>query len=165
METRRRGPTTRQRVSWKLPARPGWQPELGLRPQLHAADSLWEQWPPSAERIADGSQDLDAPVRLAAKRKIDNYRQQYADNQKISFLPAIVCTSIRKWRQCMANFRHGNFLHLFLFLQARLETEAHFSATGMPSERNNSDMFRFRRAAFYQSLKRVGEKNEPIGRR
>jgi hypothetical protein len=32
-------------------------------------------------------------------------------------------------------------------------TEAHFTATGMPSQRNNSDTFRLRRAAFYQSLK------------
>ena len=47
---------------------------------------------------------------------------------------------------------HGEFLRL-LFLQARRETEAHFTATGMPSRRNQSDSFRFKRAAFYQSLK------------
>ena len=40
-------------------------------------------------------QDLDAPLRLAAQRKINGYRQQYADNQNISFLPAIVSTSMR----------------------------------------------------------------------
>ncbi len=51
-------------------------------------------------------QDLDAPLRLAAQRKIDSYRQQYADNQKISFLPAMTTTS-----SCM----HGEFLRL-LFL-------------------------------------------------
>jgi hypothetical protein len=39
--------------------------------------------------------DLDAPLRLAAQRKINSYRQQYADNQNISFLPAIVSTSTR----------------------------------------------------------------------
>ncbi len=39
--------------------------------------------------------DLDAPLRLAAQRKINCYRQQYADNQNISFLPAIVSTSTR----------------------------------------------------------------------
>ena len=38
--------------------------------------------------------DLDAPLRLAAPRKINSYWQQYADNQNISFLPAIVSTSI-----------------------------------------------------------------------
>ena len=40
-------------------------------------------------------QDIDAPLRIAAQRKIAAYRQQYADNQNISFLPAIVSTSTR----------------------------------------------------------------------
>ena len=40
-------------------------------------------------------QDLDAHLRLAAQRKINGYRQQHADNQNISFLPAIVSTSTR----------------------------------------------------------------------
>jgi hypothetical protein len=39
------------------------------------------------------------------------------------------------------------------FLQAHRETEAHFTAAGMSSQRNQSDSFRFKRAAFYQSLK------------
>jgi hypothetical protein len=82
-------------------------------------------------------------LRLAAQRKINGYRQQYADNQNISFLPAIFSTSTRM---------HGEFLRL-LFLLAHRETEAHFTATGMPSQRNQSDSFRFKRAAFYQSLK------------
>ena len=63
--------------------------------------------------------DLDAPLRIAAQRKIAAYRQQYADNQNISFLPAIVSTSTRM---------HCEFL---LFLQAHRETETHFTATGM----------------------------------
>jgi hypothetical protein len=46
----------------------------------------------------------------------------------------------------------GEFSRL-LFLQAHWETEAHFTATGMPSQRNQSDSFCFKRAAFYQSLK------------
>jgi hypothetical protein len=83
----------------------------------------------------------DAPLRLAAQRKINSYRQQYADNQNISFLPAIVSTSTRM---------HGEFLRL-LFLQAHPETEAHFTTAGMLSQRNQSDSFRFKRAAFYQS--------------
>jgi len=87
--------------------------------------------------------DLDAPLRLAAQRKINGYRQQYADNQNISFLPAIMSTSTRM---------HGEFLRV-LFLQAHRETEAHFTAAGMSSQRNQSDSFRFKRAAFYQSLK------------
>ncbi len=87
--------------------------------------------------------DLDAPLRLAAQRKINSYRQQYADNQNISFLPAIMSTSTRM---------HGEFLRL-VFLRAHRQTEAHFTAAGMPSQRNQSDSFRVKRAAFYQSLK------------
>jgi hypothetical protein len=59
-------------------------------------------------------QDIDAPPRVAAQRKINSYRQQYADNQNIS-LPATVSTSARM---------HGEFLRL-LFLQAHRETKAH----------------------------------------
>ena len=55
-------------------------------------------------------QDLDAPLRLAAQRKINSYRQQYTDNQNLSFLPAIMSTFTRM---------HGKFLrhwqHMTLF--------------------------------------------------
>ena len=88
-------------------------------------------------------QDLDAPLRLAAPRKINGYRQQYADNQNISFLPAIMSTSTRM---------HGELLRL-LFLQAHRETKAHFTAAGMSLQRNQSDSFRFKGDAFYLSLK------------
>ena len=71
-------------------------------------------------------QDLDAPLRLAAQRKINSYRQHYADNQNISFLPAIMTTSSRM---------HGEFLRLLL-LQAH-ETTAHFIATGLPSQQTD----------------------------
>jgi hypothetical protein len=71
-------------------------------------------------------QDLDGPMRVAAQRKTNAYKQTYADNQNISFLPAIMSTS---------NRIHGEFLRL-LFLQAHRETEAHFTAAGMPSQRN-----------------------------
>ena len=53
-------------------------------------------------------QDLDAPLRIAAQRKLNSYRQQYADNQNISFLPAIMTASSRM---------HGELWRL-LFLQA-----------------------------------------------
>ena len=33
-------------------------------------------------------QDIDTPLRIAAQRKINGYRQDYADNHNISFLPA-----------------------------------------------------------------------------
>jgi hypothetical protein len=89
-------------------------------------------------------QDLDCLMRVAAQRKTNAYKQTYADNQNISFLPAIMSTS---------NHMHGEFLCL-LFLQAHLETESYFTATGMPSQRNQSESFRFKRAAFYQGLKR-----------
>jgi hypothetical protein len=88
-------------------------------------------------------QDIDAPLRIAAQRKIAAYRQQYADNQNISFLPAIVSTSTRM---------HGELLRL-LFLQAHRETEAHFTAAGMSSQTNDSEALRFKRAAFYNGLK------------
>ena len=55
-------------------------------------------------------------------------------------------------RLCTSTRMHGEFLRL-QFLQAHRETEAHFSAAGMSSQRNQSDSFRFKRAAFYQSLK------------
>jgi hypothetical protein len=51
-----------------------------------------------------------------------------------------------------SNRMHGEFLRL-LFLQAHRETEAHFTAAGLPSQSNQSESFRFKRAAFYQGLK------------
>ena len=47
---------------------------------------------------------------------------------------------------------HGEFLRL-IFLQAHRETEAHFTAAGMSSQNYQTDAFRFKRAAFLQSLK------------
>jgi hypothetical protein len=47
---------------------------------------------------------------------------------------------------------HGEFLRL-LFLLDHLETEAHFTATGMSSQINNSEALRFKRDAFYNGLK------------
>jgi len=74
-------------------------------------------------------QDLDAPLSLAALRKVNSYRQQNADNQNISFLPANMTTSSRM---------HGEFLRL-LFLQAHGETTTHFITTGLSSQQNRSD--------------------------
>ena len=64
------------------------------------------------------------------------HKQTYADNQDISFLPVIMSTS---------NRMHGEFLRV-LFLQTHRETEAHFTAAGMPSQRNQSELFRGRAA-------------------
>jgi hypothetical protein len=59
---------------------------------------------------------------------------------------------------------HGEFLRL-LFLQAHLETEAHFIAAGISSQQNQSDSFRFKRAAFYQNLKSKLDSRQPKQRR
>ena len=81
--------------------------------------------------------------RCVLLRSVAAYQQQYVDNQNISFLPAIVSTSTRM---------HGEFLRL-LFLQAHRETEAHLTAVGMSSQRNQSDSFCFKLVAFYDCLK------------
>ena len=85
--------------------------------------------------------DLDAPLHVAARKKINTYRDQYANNRNITFMPAITSTSSRM---------HGEFLRL-LFLQAHRETTSHFTAIGMPAQQH-CDSFRFRRAAFYNGL-------------
>jgi hypothetical protein len=72
--------------------------------------------------------DLDAPLRLAAQRKINGYRQQYADNHNISFLPAIVSTSTR-------TRMHGEFCVFFFYRptgrprRTSLTLECHRNAT------------------------------------
>ena len=76
--------------------------------------------------------DLDAPLRLAAQRKINGYRQQYADNQNISFLPAIMSTSTRM---------HGEFLRL-LFLQAHRETRPRRTSLPLECHRNATNRTR-----------------------
>ena len=50
----------------------------------------------------------------------------------------------------MCGTTQHHFLRL-IFLQAHLETEAHFTAARMLSQRNQSDSFRFKRAAFYHA--------------
>ena len=45
-------------------------------------------------------QDIDGPWRLAAERKINSYRPQYADNQNISFSPPLSAPP----PACTANF-------------------------------------------------------------
>ncbi len=66
------------------------------------------------------------PLHIAAQRKIAAYQQQYADNQNISFLPAILSTSTRM---------HGE------------------TAIGMSSQHINTEALWFKRAAFYNGLK------------
>jgi hypothetical protein len=70
-------------------------------------------------------QDLDVHLRLAVERKMNSSRQQCADNQNISFLPAIVSTSTRM---------HGEFMRFFYRPTGRprrtsLPLECHRNAT------------------------------------
>ena len=88
-----------------------WSSTLASRMNIMGVAATQCRWPLT--------QDIDSPLHIAAQRKINSYRQQYADNQNISLLPAIVSTSTRM---------HGEFLRI-LFLQAHRETEAHFIAT------------------------------------
>ena len=101
---------------------------------------------PHLNSLLTHPQDLDAPLHVAARKKISAYRAQYANNRannrNISFKPAITSTS---------SHLHGEFLRL-LFLQAHRETTAHFTAIGVPAQQH-CDSFRFRRAAFYNGLK------------
>ena len=60
--------------------------------------------------VSSSSYDTLTSIYAVCALKITAYRQQYADNQNISFLPAIVSTSTRM---------HGEFLRL-IFLQAHL---------------------------------------------
>ena len=91
-------------------------------------------------------QDLDAPQRIAAQRKLNSHRQHYADNQNISFLPAIMTTSSRMY---------GEFLCLLSeVLQDHRETTAHFIAIGLSLQQNQSDnVFWFKQTTFYMVLK------------
>jgi hypothetical protein len=78
----------------------------------------------------------DAPLNEAANRKINKYRNTYANNHSISLLPTVTGTFAHM---------HGEFLRL-LFLQAHRETEAYFAFMGTPAQ-TDQDQFRFRRAA------------------
>jgi hypothetical protein len=78
----------------------------GLRPEHHPR--------PHQNGMLTHSQDPTSPLRIAAQRKVNAYRQQSADNQSISFIPAVVSTSTES---------HGECLRL-LFLQAHLGLSA-----------------------------------------
>ena len=71
-------------------------------------------------------QDIDAPLHIAAQRKINSYLQQCADNQNTFFLPAIMSTSTRM---------HGEFCVFFFYRPTRrprrtsLPLECHRNAT------------------------------------
>jgi len=70
-----RRPTAQGRGDPQLFTRPIGQPEPGLRPQHHPSP-LWLIKPRAPERLLSHPLDLDAPLRLAAQRNINSYRQQ-----------------------------------------------------------------------------------------
>jgi hypothetical protein len=74
------------------------------------------QAPRATEHTQNGflshPKDLDGPMRVAAQRKTNAYRQ--TDKTDVNVL------------------------------QAHRKTEAHFTAAGMPSQRNQSESFRFK---------------------
>ena len=87
-------------------------------------------------------------MRVAAERKLNSYRQLNSYTLTIRtflFSPPLSAQA----HACTASFcvfffyrptgrpRHGEFLRL-LFLQAHRETEVHFTAAGMSSQRNHS---------------------------
>ena len=85
--------------------------------------------------------DLDAPLHVAARQKINKHRDLYANNRNITFMPAITSTSSRM---------HGEFLRL-LFLQAHRETTAHFTPSAC--QRNNTaTRTRFASAARHSTM-------------
>ena len=79
---------------------------------------------------------------VSAKVKTDSYRNAYANDHNISFLPAVTSTS---------GHVHCELLRILL-LQAHRETEECFECSGLPAQ-YDSDFFKFKRAAFYGAIK------------
>ena len=86
-------------------------------------------------------QDIDAPLRLAAQRKINSYSQQCADNQNFFSSPFSAPPPA-----CTANFG------VFFFYRPTGDRGA-LQCHCLPSQCSKSDSFCFKRAAFFQGLK------------
>ena len=87
-------------------------------------------------------QDLDAPLCLASQRKINSFRQQYADNQNISFLPSVMSISTRMLCEFGDSFSTGP-------PGDRGELHCHWNAIATQP----IGLVPFQARAFYQSLK------------
>ena len=91
----------------QLPVKPGWQ-----QSPVFNLSITHERYGSSSHPLKNGHlthlQDINSHLHVVEQRKVNISRQQYADNQNTSFLPAIVSTSTRI---------HGEFLRL-LFLQS-----------------------------------------------
>ena len=129
-------------VETRLPPGSGREQEPGLRPS-HRPRQVWQQQPAAKQQngCLSHPQDLDAPLRIAAQRKINGYRQDYADNHNISFLPA----KSPPPPACTAN------LCVFFFYRPTRRPKR--TSRPLDCHRKNSDLFRHGRAAFYQGLK------------
>jgi hypothetical protein len=71
---------------------------------LSITHPLWEKQPPLAQLALDTPAGHQRASAHSAQRKINCYRQQYADNQNISFLPAITSTVTRTAIFCVFFF-------------------------------------------------------------
>ena len=82
--------------------------------------------------------DINKPLRDAAREKVAKYQSDYANDQRISFLPAAFSTSGRI---------DAEFLRL-LFYHAHRECEDFFRLTGQLAQPNQDYVFS-KRAAFF----------------
>ena len=86
--------------------------------------------------------DINKPLRDAAREKVAKYQSDYANDQRITFMPAAFSTSGRV---------DAEFLRL-LFYHAHCESEEFFRLTGQLAQPNQDYVFS-KRAAFFNSLK------------
>ena len=86
--------------------------------------------------------DINKPLRDAAREKVAKYQSDYANDQRITFMPAAFTTSGRI---------DAEFLRL-LFYHAHRECEDFFRLTGQLAQPNQDYVFS-KRAAFFNSLK------------
>ena len=86
--------------------------------------------------------DINKPLRDAAREKVAKYQSDYANDQRITFMPAAFTTSGRI---------DAEFLRL-LFYHAHRESEEFFRLTGQLAQPNQDYVFS-KRAAFFNSLK------------
>ena len=114
-----------------------WQP-IGLPVSFRAADDPSKTGQPRLRHPAD----INKPLRVAAKEKVNKYQHTYANNHSISFLPAIFSITGRT---------DAEFLRL-LFYHAHRESEEFFRLTGQLAQPNQDSVFS-KRAAFFNGLK------------
>ena len=97
--------------------------------------------------------DLDRPLNEAAAEKIRQYRADYNNrpSNAISCMPAIASMSGRL---------HSEFVRL-LFLQAHLETDRFFAASGVQLAQSTSGQFHYRHTGSPHSSNRKWTTSSP----